>query len=78
MRTFYRWKPKYAGPEVDSVRQMAQLREENLRLTGIAQLWETITRRLTGASSRSSNISLADGRPGESHGCSIRVRLGFA
>lgn len=31
-QTFYRWKAKYAGLEVDQVRQMAQLREENLRL----------------------------------------------
>lgn len=29
---FYRWKAKYAGLEVDQVRQMAQLQEENLRL----------------------------------------------
>src|SRR5271170_8235446 len=27
--TFYRWKAKYAGLEVDQVRQMAQLQEEN-------------------------------------------------
>jgi putative transposase len=31
-QTFYRWKAKYAGMEVDQVRQMAQLQEENLRL----------------------------------------------
>jgi putative transposase len=31
-QTFYRWKSKYAGLEVDQVRQMAQLQEENLRL----------------------------------------------
>ena len=31
-QTFYRWKAKYAGLEVDHVRQMAQLQEENLRL----------------------------------------------
>jgi putative transposase len=31
-QTFYRWKAKYAGLEVDQVRQMAQLQEENLRL----------------------------------------------
>ena len=29
-QTFYRWKAKYAGLEVDQVRQMAQLQEENL------------------------------------------------
>jgi putative transposase len=29
---FYRWKAKYAGLEVDQVRHMAQLHEENLRL----------------------------------------------
>ena len=32
-QTFYRWKAKYAGLEVDQVRQMAQLQEVNLRLT---------------------------------------------
>ena len=31
-QTFYRWKAKYAGLEVDQVRQMAQLQEENSRL----------------------------------------------
>jgi putative transposase len=32
-QTFYRWKAKYAGLEVDQVRQMAQLQlQENLRL----------------------------------------------
>ncbi len=31
-QTFYRWKAKYAGLEVDQVRQMAQLQEENLQL----------------------------------------------
>ena len=31
-QTFYRWKSKYAGLEVDQVRQMAQLQEENQRL----------------------------------------------
>jgi putative transposase len=31
-QTFYRWKAKYAGLEVDQVRQMAQSREENLQL----------------------------------------------
>jgi len=31
-QTFYRWKAKYAGLEVDQVRQMKQLQEENLRL----------------------------------------------
>jgi putative transposase len=31
-QTFYRWKAKYAGLEVDQVRQMAQLQEENVRL----------------------------------------------
>ena len=31
-QTFYRWKSKYAGLEVDQVRQMAQLQEENLLL----------------------------------------------
>jgi putative transposase len=31
-QTFYRWKSKYAGLEMDQVRQMAQLQEENQRL----------------------------------------------
>jgi putative transposase len=31
-QTFYRWKAKYAGLEVDQVRQMRQLRDENARL----------------------------------------------
>jgi putative transposase len=31
-QTFYRWKAKYAGLEVDQVRQMKQLRDENTRL----------------------------------------------
>ena len=31
-QTFYRWKAKYAGREVDQVRQMKQLRDENIRL----------------------------------------------
>jgi hypothetical protein len=31
-QTFYRWKSKYAGLEVNQVRQMAQLQEENQRL----------------------------------------------
>ena len=33
-QTFYRWKAKYVGLEVDQVRQMKQLQEENLRLKG--------------------------------------------
>lgn len=31
-QTFYRWKAKDAGLEVDEVRKMAQLQEENMRL----------------------------------------------
>jgi putative transposase len=31
-QTFYRWKAKYAGLEVDQVRQIAQLPEEHLQL----------------------------------------------
>jgi putative transposase len=31
-QTFYRWKAKYAGLEVDQVRLMAQLQEENLAM----------------------------------------------
>ena len=31
-QTFYRWKKQYFGLEVDQVRQMKQLQEENTRL----------------------------------------------
>src|SRR6202040_2897854 len=31
-QTFYRWKKKYTGLEVDQVRQLKQLQEENVRL----------------------------------------------
>ncbi len=31
-QTYYRWKAKYAGLEVDEARRMAQLQEENMRL----------------------------------------------
>jgi putative transposase len=31
-QTFYRWKSKYVGLEVDEVRQLKQLRDENTRL----------------------------------------------
>jgi putative transposase len=31
-QTFYRWKKKYTGLEVDQVRQLKQLQEENSRL----------------------------------------------
>jgi putative transposase len=31
-QTYYRWKAKYAGLEVDQVRQIKQLRSENTRL----------------------------------------------
>jgi putative transposase len=31
-QTFYRWKAKYVGLEVDQVRQMKMLAEENTRL----------------------------------------------
>ena len=31
-QTYYRWKAKYASLEVDQVRQVKQLREENTRL----------------------------------------------
>jgi putative transposase len=33
-QTFYRWKAKYAGLEVDEGRKIAQLQEENTRLKG--------------------------------------------
>ena len=31
-QTFYRWKKQYVGREVDQVRQLKQLQEENVRL----------------------------------------------
>ena len=31
-QTFYRWKKQYAGQEVDQVRELKQLQEENARL----------------------------------------------
>jgi putative transposase len=31
-QTFYRWKSKYVGMEVDQIRQLKQLRDENTRL----------------------------------------------
>jgi len=31
-QTFYRWKKRYTGLEVDQVRQLKQLQEENARL----------------------------------------------
>lgn len=31
-QTFYRWKKRYSGVEVDQVRQLRQLQEENVRL----------------------------------------------
>ena len=31
-QTFYRWKKRYTGLEVDQVRQLKQLQEENTRL----------------------------------------------
>ena len=31
-QTFYRWKKQYAGSELDQVRQLKQLQEENGRL----------------------------------------------
>ncbi|MDE3201950.1 MAG: transposase [Acidobacteriota bacterium] len=31
-QTYYRWKAKYAGLEVDQVRQIRQLRDENTKL----------------------------------------------
>jgi putative transposase len=35
-QTYYRWKAKYAGLEVDQVRQIKQLREENTKLKQLA------------------------------------------
>jgi putative transposase len=34
-QTFYRWKKKYSGLEIDQVRQLKQMREENARLKRI-------------------------------------------
>jgi putative transposase len=34
-QTFYRWKKKYSGLEVDQLRQMKQLQEQNTRLKRI-------------------------------------------
>ena len=34
-QTFYRWKKKYAGLEIDQVRQLKQMAEENTRLKRI-------------------------------------------
>jgi len=34
-QTFYRWKKKYTGLEVDQVRELKQMREENARLKRI-------------------------------------------
>jgi putative transposase len=34
-QTFYRWKRKYSGMEIDQVRQLKQMREENARLKRI-------------------------------------------
>ena len=34
-QTFYRWKNKYSGLEIDQVRQLKQLQEENVRLKRI-------------------------------------------
>ena len=31
-QTFYRWKKQYVGLQVDQVRQLKQLQEENIRL----------------------------------------------
>ena len=34
-QTFYRWKKKYRGLEVDQVRELKQVRDENMRLKRI-------------------------------------------
>ena len=34
-QTFYRWKKQYTGLEVDQVRELKQMREENARLKRI-------------------------------------------
>jgi putative transposase len=39
-QTFYRWKSKYVGLEVDQIRQLKQLRDEN---TGLKQLVAELT-----------------------------------
>jgi len=35
-QTFYRWKKQYVGLEVDQVRQLRQVQEENVRLKRLA------------------------------------------
>jgi putative transposase len=42
VQTFYRWKTKYAGLEVDQVRPMKQLREETTRLKHLVADWRWI------------------------------------
>jgi putative transposase len=44
-QTFYRWKKQYVGLEVDQVRQLKQLQEENTRLK---HLVATVTYQATG------------------------------
>ncbi len=34
-QTFYRWKKQYVGLEVDQVRQLRQVQEENVRLKSL-------------------------------------------
>src|SRR5450432_2987837 len=64
-QTFYRWKAKYVGLEVDQVCQMKQLQEENLRLKQLvaeltldkAMLQDVLSMSGSGAASSSSSIA---------------------
>src|SRR5271154_2108774 len=51
-QTFYRWKAKYAGLEVDQVRQMAQLQEENMRLKRLCKEEGLMLKRMKSAGKR--------------------------
>ncbi len=42
-QTFYRWKKQYAGLEVDQVRQLKQLQEENVRLNQHGSRFRSLT-----------------------------------
>ena len=42
-QTFYRWKKQYVGLEVDQVRQLKQLQEENPSADGLKRLVADLT-----------------------------------
>ncbi len=58
-QTFYRWKAKYIGLEVDQVRQLKQLRDENTKLK---QLVAELSLRQDDASGRDQKSSKASPR----------------